>query len=163
MTDNDDRDMTADMQAEFRAGRKFSIADLIAQEGGDFLKGDSPVPKLTQAMTEINLYISNHLSDSSGALQAILQTRVKGDEVTVSRHLNEPLLALRDILESLLDHPYRLYDLVKQADVKWGQMYDERPHFQKPGQLPHPDDEYSHESVRQKLTDLLATLPPNHD
>ena len=47
---------------------------------------------------------------------------------------------------------------MRQVDIKWGQMYGERPHFQQPGQPPHPDDEYTHESVRQDLLDLQVKL-----
>jgi hypothetical protein len=48
-----------------------------------------------------------------------------------------------------------LYEFVKQVDFKWGQMYDERPYFQSPGQAPHPNDEYTHESVKKKLRKLV--------
>jgi hypothetical protein len=40
----------------------------------------------------------------------------------------------------------------------WGEMNDERPHFQRPGQPPHPDDEYTHESVYQQLVELSDRL-----
>ncbi|NQZ65375.1 MAG: hypothetical protein HRT59_25880, partial [Crocosphaera sp.] len=45
-----------------------------------------------------------------------------------------------------------------QVDFQWGKMYDERPYFQSPGQPPHPDDEYTHESVEEKLKSLLTKL-----
>jgi hypothetical protein len=51
-----------------------------------------------------------------------------------------------------------LYELVRRVDVKWSQIYDERPYFQQPGQAPHPDDEYTHESVRLTLNQFLETL-----
>ena len=157
----EDKERNLEIQREIRAGRKFSLADLISQEGGNFLKGESPVPKLVQAITEINNFISRNLQDSSGALEPILQKWVKNDQATVSSHLNTPLLALKEILEKILNNPQLLYELVKEVDFKWGQIYNERPYFQKPGQPAHPDDEHSHESVYKNLSDLLDKTRSN--
>lgn len=143
---------------EIRAGREITLADIIGQAGGNFLKGESPVPKLVQVTTEINLFIANHLQDSEGALQSVLQTLVKGEEATVSQYLDTPLEALKVILTQLLSNDAIFFDFVKQVDAKWGQMYGERPHFQQPGQTPHPDDEYTHKSVKIQLEDLLHQL-----
>ena len=131
---------------------------MIGREGGSFLKGESPVPKLLQAKVEINLFIDRNLADSSGALKAVLQTLVATDEAYISRHLNSPLEALREFLEMLICNPQLLYEFVKQVDIQWGQFFGERPYFQQPGQPPHPDDEYTHESVQQQLVKLLNSL-----
>ncbi|ACK69306.1 conserved hypothetical protein [Gloeothece citriformis PCC 7424] len=158
MTSDRDKEIQDNIRQEILLGRQLSLADIIGREGGDFLKGESPVPPLVQAITEINFFISKNLSDSSGALQAVLQNWVKADEAGISQHLNHPLLALRQLLESILNNSELLYELVKQVDSKWGQMYDERPYFQLPGQPPHPEDEYTHQSVRDKLTALLQLI-----
>lgn len=47
-------------------------------------------------------------------------------------------------------------------DLKWGQMYQQRPYFQQPGQPPHPDDEYTHDSVKENLEDLLRKITTNN-
>ena len=138
-------------------GRPYSLAEAIGREGGTFLKGESTVPKLVQVITKINTFINRHLEDPAAALQAILHQWVKGDP-RVSQYKETPLVALAEILQGLIDNPPLLYELVRQVDIKWGQMYGERPHFQQPGQVPHPDDEYTHESVRQNLLDLQAKL-----
>ncbi|MEG3436768.1 hypothetical protein V0288_06515 [Pannus brasiliensis CCIBt3594] len=153
MTVNDE-----DLQRDILRGREFSLADLIAKEGGDFLKGESPVPKLVQVTTEIKQFIAANLGDSSGALQAILQLLVDEEMGKVARNLNSPLRGLELILEEILGNDQLLYEVVHRVDVKWGQMYGERPHFQQPDQVPHPDDEYTHDSVRQKLEKLLAKV-----
>jgi hypothetical protein len=158
MTSNQTQDEDFQIQQEIRAGRSFSIADVIGQEGGSFLKGESPVPKLLQAKAEINLFIDRNLVDSSGALKAVLQTLVTTDDACISRSLNSPLAALRELLEMLVHNPQLLYDFVKQVDMKWGHFFGERPYFQQPGQPAHPDDEYTHESVHQQLVDLLKLL-----
>ena len=142
------------IQREILSGRKFSLAEAIGREGGGFLKGDSPVPKLAQAIAELQMFINQNLSDSSGALQAVLYVWVKTDS-RVIEHLHSPLIALNKILSTLIDNQNLLHEFVRQVDQKWGQIYDERPYFQQPGQSPHPEDEYTHESVRLQLIELL--------
>ncbi|HEY9881730.1 MAG TPA: hypothetical protein V6D29_24980 [Leptolyngbyaceae cyanobacterium] len=158
MTLDKDADPLCDIQQELRLERKFSLAEVIGREGGDFMKGESPVPPLVQAIAQLNLFISQNLVDSAGALQAVLQTWVKAEDTQVSRYLNSPLMALQVMLENILNSPETLYELVRQADVRWGQIFDERPHFQQPGEAPHPDDVYTHESVRATLSDLLEAV-----
>ena len=149
---NNDRDLA--IQREILSGRKFSLAEAIGREGGSFLKGDSPVPKQVQAIAQIHGFIKKNLSDSEGALVAVLSTWVETD-LRVAENLNSPLIALNQILSSLLDNQNLLYEFVRQVDFKWGQIYDERPYFQRPGQTAHPNDEYTHESVRLQLIELL--------
>ena len=158
MEDKQKKEKNQAIQREILAGRKFSLAEAIGREGGDFLKGESPVPKLVQATTEINTFIAINLQDSSGALQAVLQTWISTDEAGVSKNLASPLQALKQMLDKILDNSELLYELVRQVDFQWGKMYDERPYFQSPGQPPHPNDEYTHESVEEQLKSLRNKL-----
>lgn len=153
----DDLDLTQDIVER----REFTLADFIAQEGADFLKGESPVPKLVQVKTEIKQFIAANLGDSSGALQAILQLLVDEELDKVSQNLDNPVRALELILEEILDNQELLYELVHRVDVKWGQIYGERPYFQQPNQTPHPEDEYTHTSVGDDLVDFLAIVKEN--
>ncbi|MDJ0517311.1 MAG: hypothetical protein QNJ74_14035 [Trichodesmium sp. MO_231.B1] len=139
-------------------GREFTLADVIGQEGGAFMKGESPVPKLVQVKTEINTLISQNLQDVSGVLQAVLYRWVEEDTARISKHLDAPLQALLGLLKSILENPPILYELVRQVDMLWGEINNERPYFQRPGQPPHPDDEYTHESVYQQLVELTFCL-----
>ncbi len=154
---NQEENRNKAIQREIRVGREFTLADAIGKEGGDFLKGESPVPRVVQVITELNLFIAQNLADSSGALQAILQRRIKDDH-TITLYLNCPLKALQVQLECLINHPPLLYELVQQVDCQWGMMYGERPFFQQPGQSPHPDDEYTHQSVKNQLIQLLEKV-----
>lgn len=156
-----DNDRNLAIQREILSGRKFSLGEAIGREGGTFLKGESPVPKLVQVTAELHRFIDQNLSDSYGALQAVLDIWIETD-LRVSQNLDSPLIALKQILSTLIDNQDLLYEFVRQVDQKWGQMYDERPYFQQPGQMPHPQDEYTHESVRLKLTELLDTLKPQN-
>lgn len=146
------------MEREIRQGRKFSLADAIGREGSDFLKGESPVPKLLQVKHELRGFVSTHLSDSSGALQATLLDLIQSDDEVCSRHCDRPLLALVGLLQPLLAHDIYLREFVRQVDMRWGQMSGERPHFERPGHPPHPDDEYTIASVRSQLQTLLTIV-----
>ncbi|WP_342597893.1 hypothetical protein VKI21_02715 [Cyanobacterium aponinum UTEX 3222] len=139
-------------------GCEFTLADFIAKEGGDFLKGESPVPKIVQLKTEINFFIKNNLKDLSGSLQAVLQDWVNISDDKISSNRENPLNALSLIIEEIISNDNLYYEFVRQVDLKWGQMYQERPYFQKPGQIPHPEDEYTHDSVKIQLLDLLTRV-----
>ena len=147
------------IEREIRQGRKFSLADAIGQEGSDFLKGESPVPKLLQVKHELKGFISVHLQDAAGALQATLIEVIQADDVVCSRYFDAPLQALVEMLRPLLTHDAYLREFVRRVDMRWGQMYDERPHFERPGHPPHPDDEYTVESVRSQLQALMTAIP----
>ena len=158
MTSREDEEKDLEMMRDALQGRKFTLADLIAREGGGFLKGESPVPRIIQIKTEINNFIGNNLKDLSGALQAVLKDLVNGGDDKISCHDPQPLNALTLIIKDILGNEHKYYDFVKQVDLKWGQMNGERPYFQNVGESPHPDDEYSHESVRWRLIDLLEKI-----
>ncbi len=146
------------LRRDILIGRKFTLADVLSREAGSFLKGESPIPKFVQATTEINTFIDRNLPDVSGALQAVLHRWVNEDMARVCQHPDAPLQALLGLLESIIENSSLLHELVRQVDVKWGEMNDERPHFQRPAQAPHPDDEYTHESVHQQLVELIHYL-----
>ena len=158
MTAEQSPDLDPKIEQEIRQGRTFSLADVIGQEAGNFLKGESPVPKLLQIKTELIAFVEQHLIDPSGALQATLRELIQTDDMVCSQHLEAPLEALSEFLQNLLDQEILFQDFVRRVDMKWGQIYDERPHFEKPGQPPHPDDEYTYASVRAQLTKLLAIV-----
>jgi hypothetical protein len=140
------------------AGRERTLADVIGQAGGDFLKGESPVPKLIQRKTELKLFVNDHLQDSEGALLLVLQTRIDEADALISKHLELPLIALTTMVEQVLDNSALLTEIVRQADFRWGQIYGERPHFEIPGNPPHPDDPYTMTSVTAQLETLLRAI-----
>ena len=58
----------------------------------------------------------------------------------------------------MLDSDYLIKEVVREADVEWGQTQQERPYFEKEGIPPDPDDPYSIQSVRSVLLDLIEQL-----
>lgn len=146
------------LQQEIRSRRKFSMAEAIGREGGHFMKGHNPVPAIDQLVAALNDFIRENIRDTSGMLLSVLQERVKNQSLALSEHAEKPFSFLHGLIRSYLDHPERLYELTRQTDTRWGQLSGEKPHFQKPGAPPHPDDEYSHGSVTAKLKNLLEVI-----
>jgi len=145
------------LEQSIREGREFSLAEVIGREAGDFLKGESPIPPLEQTKNAILVFIEAQLLDPEGVLKMVLQEWID-DEARLDRYGDNPLGALAEQVEEVLAHPNLLYELVRQVDVKWGELNQERPHFQRPGQKPDPEDAYTHESVQQALSELLSQV-----
>ena len=150
-------DDTSSIQREIRERRSFSLSEAIGREGGGLFKGESAVPRIAQITAEITSFIDQNVSDVSGALRAILRRRIKENQVLLAKHEAEPMAALIALLCAILKNETALFELVGEVDAEWGQMMLERPHFQQPGQTPHPEDEYTHDSVRRALEELLET------
>ena len=161
MTDDDKRlsDAEAELEREIRQGRTFSARDALARMAGPgALKGASPVSPVLQAETEIGTWLGNNLSDPGGALKAVLHRHLRGSGPLLD-NLDRPLMALSDYCRSLLASDYLLREIVSEADVEWGRAMDERPHFERDGVPPNPDDPYTLDSVRKALNDALGRLP----
>jgi hypothetical protein len=161
MSDNQDKQQSeADKQLEqeVRKGRKFSVAQAIGRMAGPgSMKGVSPVTRQQQAAVEIENWLRQHMPAAHGELQDVLLRRVKGSELLL-QGFEQPLLVLAAYCQQILDSDYLLKEVVREADVEWGQLLDERPHFEQEGVPPHPDDPYTLESVRQALAGLVAQL-----
>ena len=137
----------ADLEREIRAQRKFSLAEAIGRWAGPgMMKGVSPATRLQQAEAAIETFLDRHLNSPAGALSVVLFRRVKESEILLS-NLDQPLVVLASFVPHVLDSDHRLQEFVRESDVKWGQVYAERPYFQKKGCQPHEDDPYNKESV----------------
>lgn len=164
MTDDDQRrsDAEAALEREIRQGRKFSARDALARIAGPgAMKGASPISPVQQAETEIGTWLGNNLADTEGALRAVLHRHLKGSALLLDT-LDRPLVALAHYCRSLLAADSLLREIVGEADVEWGRAMEERPHFERDGVTPHPDDPYTVEGVRKTLNDALGLLPETH-
>jgi hypothetical protein len=150
----------AALEREIRAGREFSLAEAIGRLGGkDLMKGASPVSRRRQADLEIRGLLRSRLDDADGALRTILRRRVVESDTLLAGRFEDPRGALRAYVERALASDGLLRSLVRDADAEWGRDNDTRPHFDRAGRDPHPDDPYTVESVRAALTRLLHGLP----
>jgi hypothetical protein len=160
MTDDERRsEAEAAVEREIRQARKFGAKDLMGRLAGPgSMKGASAVSPVQQAETEIGSWLGANLADTNGALKAVLHRRLKGSDLLLG-NLDRPLVAVADYCRRLLAVDYRLKEIVGEADVEWGRAMDERPHFERDGVAPHPDDPYTVENVRQMVSDALKLLP----
>ena len=150
--------LPSELEREVRAGRKFSLGEAIGREGGSFLKGSQEmVPRPLRALAIINGFIDQHLSDPHGALQPCLKRWIKTD-MRVGQYLDTPLVALHRVLIEIIQQPETLYEFARQVAVESGNLNGERPYFQKPGTAAPTDAAYSHKSIQESLTGLLAQL-----
>jgi len=160
MPDDDKRRSEADaaIEREIRLGRKLTAKDLLAQMAGPgALKGASPVSRVLQAETEVGTWLGDNLADTCGALRVVLHRHLKGSNLLLD-NLDQPLVAVGAFCRRLVTTDNLLRDIVGEADIEWGRMMDERPHFEREGTPPDPDDPYTIEGVRTALHDALRRL-----
>lgn len=148
----------AELQRECLEGRKFTLEEAIARMAGPgAMKGESPVTRLRQAEIEIGSWLSTHLRDAGGTLEVVLHRQVNQSELLLN-NFDQPLVVLAGYCRQVLDSDYLLAELVREADVEWGRLMGERPHFETKNAAHHPDDPYTVASVRNTLSGLLKQL-----
>ena len=97
------------------------------------------------------------MSAGNDELHVVLLRRVTGSELLL-HNFEQPLVVLAAFCRQVLDSDYLLKELVREADVEWGRVQGERPHFDREGSPPDPDDPYTFESVRKTLAGLIGQL-----
>jgi hypothetical protein len=161
MSDEQDKqrsEANAEIEREIRQGRRFTAQEAMGRMiGPGAMKGGSAVSPIQQAETEIGTWLRGNLADSTGALQALLHRQLIGSELLLN-NLDQPLLALEHYCRRVLGSDRGLEELVREADIEWGRRMDERPHFNREGSPPHPDDPYTKDSVRAALDGLLTRI-----
>jgi hypothetical protein len=161
MSDNENApssESDAELEREVRRELKFTPEEAIGRLAGPgAMKGESPVARMQQAEVEIGSWLRSHLADAGGALQVVLHRQVKGSELLLN-NFDPPLVVLAGYCQRVLASDYLLEDLVRDADVEWGRMMGERPHFETEGSPRDPDDLYTVESVRNALSGLVGQL-----
>src|SRR4051812_4317869 len=161
MSDDQDKKRSAEdaqLEREIRQGRKFTAREAMGRMlGPGAMKGGSAVSRVQQAETEIGTSLKSNLTDSTGALQAVLHRSLK-DSPPLLNNLDQPLIALVEYCQLILASDYQLKEIVLEADAEWGRRMDERPHFDREGSPTHPDDPYTKDSVRVALWEVLAKI-----
>ena len=150
----------AELEREIREGRKFTLAEAIGRLAGGAMKGESPIPRMKQAEFELTTWLRTHLVDAGGPLEVVLLRRATGSELFLNNY-NQPLVALAELFQRVLNSDGILKELVLEVDIEWGRVMEERPYFEREGSPPNPDDPYTIESVRNALTRLSKLLAEN--
>ncbi|MCO6047553.1 hypothetical protein NG895_26920 [Aeoliella sp. ICT_H6.2] len=159
MNDSSENDRDRELEREIRERRKFSLAEAIGRlGGGKLMKGASPVTRERQAEILIESYLQQHLRDSEGTLQRVLLRRVVGSQRLLESGYEQPLEALAEYCQRLLDSEGHLQDFVRAVDAEWGRMYLERPRFERPDHPPADDDPYTYASVARQLQQLVSHI-----
>jgi hypothetical protein len=119
--------------------------------------GGSPIPPLEQGRLAAKTLLDTHLKDRETALNIALTQYIKDNW---ERYGTEPQWAQKDLitlLQSCLD-PATLTELTRRADFLWGQLYGEKPIFERAGQQANPEDPYTWASVTQQINHLIQQL-----
>src|SRR5262245_59409441 len=147
-------DDAAAIEREIRLGRTFSLSDAIGRMGGEgTLKGASPVPPIQQTEAAIANYLRAHLYDAGGVLAQVVLRHIRMSEILVE-NFDQPAIVLAGYVNRVLESEALLKDLVRDADVEWGRILGDRPHFEREGHPADPDDPYTLASVRNALLQL---------
>ena len=147
-----------ELESEVRRARKYSMSDAIGRLAGPgSLKGASPVSPQQQAENEIRGWLSSNVEDPSGALRLVLARHLAGSQLLLD-DLDRPLIALGRYCERVVASEPLLQELVREVDVEWARLMDERPHFEKPGVSAHADDPYTIEDVSSLLARVAREL-----
>jgi hypothetical protein len=148
----------AELEREIRDGRKFTLEEAIARMAGPgAMKGESPIPRMKQAEFEIESWLTINVVDAGGALKVVLHRHVTRSELLLNNY-DQPLVVLASYCKRVLESDYLLEEFVRDADIEWGRVMGERPHFEREGRPRHPDDPYTVESMRSVLSEVLAEL-----
>jgi len=161
MSDEDGKegsDAEAAVEREIRKARKFSPQEALARMAGPgAMKGASPVSRQKQAEIEIRTWLGREVPDAAGALKSVLSRQIDGSPLLLL-DVERPLAALKEHCSRLLKSDALLMEFVREVDTEWGRVMDERPHFERSGGLPHPDDPYTLDSVRDALSEAMQKL-----
>ena len=145
-------------EQEILRGRRFNLAEAVGRQAAGALKGASPVAGTKQLLLEVEHLLDLHLYDPEGSLLQTIVASLAANPPLLAQNLSDAPGLLRSHLQGMLDSPTELDLLVRQADARWGRDYQERPHFNAPGQTPHPDDPYTPDQVRRELERFLTHL-----
>ena len=149
----------ADLAREIRQGRKFTAEEAIGRLAGPgAMKGASAISPQQQAENAAGVWLAANITDPAGALRTVLHRHLKASKLLLD-NVDDPSVAAAAYLRQILASEQRLREIVREADAEWGRAMGERPHFEREGCPPHPDDPYTFDSVRKALDEALHKSP----
>ena len=145
----------ADLEREIRQGRKFTAEEAIGRLAGPgAMKGASAISRQQEAENAVGVWLASNIPDSAGTLRTVLNRHLRASKLLLD-NIDDPSVAAAAYLRMILASEHRLREIVQEADTEWGRAMDERPHFEREGCPPHPDDPYTIDSVRKALDEAL--------
>lgn len=161
MSDSKKNDRQQEIEREIRGHRSFSLSDAIGQSGAGTMKGASPIPRSRQILMDLEDLLETRLVDLEGSLRRVILQDLRQSPLIPARETEDPEAILANWIRGILDTPSQLQELVRKADVRWGQDYDERPIFNLsdgPSPANPENDPYTPIKVEMVLRELLAQL-----
>ena len=158
MSTDPDKPTDAEIEQEIRQNRKFSAEEALGRMAGPgTMKGASALSPQQQAENAVGDWLRHNVADTAGALRTVMHRHVNASDA-LQKDPEHPLLALAGYCRRVLASEDLLKEVVREADVEWGRVFDERPHFERAGSPVDADDPYTLASVRGTLTHLLEQL-----
>ena len=129
---------------------------------------DGTMPPMEQVRLATITLLHAALKDSHGAMHKVLEQDLRQEEALFSamvrkmgswspEELHAHLCEVLGVLaKRALKNDAALEEFTRRVDAMWGELHDERPHFQRSGDAAHPDDAYTLASVKQTLSQLVA-------
>ncbi|MBL8923546.1 MAG: hypothetical protein JNJ54_32125 [Myxococcaceae bacterium] len=129
---------------------------------------DGSMPPMEQVRLATITLLHAALKDSQGAMHKVLEQDLRQEEALFSamvrkmgswspEELHAHLCEVVGVLaKRALKNDATLEEFTRRVDAMWGELHDERPHFQRMGDAAHPDDPYTLASVRHTLDQLVA-------
>ncbi len=121
------------------------------------MQAESTIPRPLRAAAEVNQFITAHLTDPTGPVSTTLCHWASSD-IRLSRQLDTPLIALAQVIESILSEPTTLSEFARQVAITHSHITGDRPYFHRPGAPPHPQASHTHESITAELSVLLQQV-----
>ena len=145
----------ADLEQEIRQARKFTAEEAIGRLAGPgAMKGASAISRQQEAENAVGIWLAANIADPAGSLRVVLHRQLKSSKLLLD-NVDDPPVAAAAYIRQILASEHRLREIVREADTEWGRAMDERPHFEREGSPPHPDDPYTASSVRKALDEAL--------
>jgi hypothetical protein len=152
-----------DLEREIRQGRKFTAEEVVGRLAGPgAMKGASAISPQQQAENAAAVWLAANLADPGGSLRVVLNRHLRASKLLLD-NVDDPSVAATAYLRQILASEQRLREIVRETDAEWGRAMDERPHFEREGCPPHPDDPYTVASVRKVLDEALHQVRSTPD
>lgn len=150
-----DKDHDEGLIREAWADARFSMDQaLLHSAGGGLLTSRDQISPYERARLELRALLNRQLHDA--VLEKALDDWIDLYRQPIEEHVDAPAVGLLNLLEQTLRSDGLFVEFVRMVDVRHGQIMQERPIFQQPGDPPHPDDPHTFDSVRKTL-EKLAT------
>lgn len=156
---DENQDEDEDLIREAWADARFSMDQaLLHSAGGGLLTSRDQASPYERARLELRAFLNRQLRDA--ALEKALDGWIDLHRQPIEANVEAPTVGLLRVLDQILQSEGLFIEFVRTVDVHHGQIMQERPIFQQPGDPPHPDDPHTFDSVRHTLEKLAAACRP---